>query len=158
MWHCIRLDSAPGGMRLITLAMLGMFMAGCSPSVSSVDGEASASVVQVTDQTFGREVLEVNGPVLVNMWAPWCQPCVEMKPDLRKASEILQGEIKVVEVNVQENPFLNEKYGINELPTLMLFIDGEVIEQDVGKRSLDRLLDFVQPYRQETKGSEGPFQ
>jgi|SRR6056297_1509880 len=155
MSYHIHLDSSPSTKRAAALVLLGMFLAGCNASAPSLDSEASGFVLQVTDQTFRQEVLEANEPVLVDMWAPWCQPCVEMKPELLKAGKLLQGEVKVVEVNVQENPFVEEKYGINQLPTLILFIDGKVMEQDVGKRSLDRLLEFVQPYRQEVKGSEG---
>ncbi|MDM4015092.1 thioredoxin family protein [Roseiconus lacunae] len=124
-----------------------MFAVGCSSQTSPSDTRESRVVIEVSDQSFHREVLEADEPVLVDMWAPWCQPCVEMKPAFRDAAELLQGEIKVVEINVQENPFINEKYGINQLPTLMLFRHGDVVEKSAGARSVDALLDFVRPFR-----------
>lgn len=129
------------------LAILGMFAVGCSSQTSPSDARESSVVIAVSDQSFQREVLEAEKPVLVDMWAPWCLPCVEMKPALRDVAELLQGEIKVVEINVQENPFTNEKYGISQLPTFMLFSQGDVVEKSVGARSVDGLLDFVRPYR-----------
>lgn len=129
--------------------MLCTLIAGCSSPNPSIEDDAARFVVQVTDRTFRREVLEADEPVLVDMWAPWCRPCVDMKPALREAGKRLRGEIKVAEVNVQNNPFVDEKYGIAELPTLMVFVDGKLVARDVGSRSIDGLLKLVGPYRWE---------
>jgi|GEM_PF-6882600 len=140
--------------RCTIVVALCSLVVGCNSSVDSPRENSLGDVLEVTDQSFEREVLEADEPVLVDMWAPWCQPCVEMKPALRAAGEHLRGEIKVVEVNVQANPFVDEKYGIEQLPTLMLFVEGRLVKQDVGRRSLDGLLEFVQFYRLEKNGSK----
>ena len=96
--------------------------------------------VQLTDANFQTEVLESDLPVLVDMWAPWCEPCIKMKPTLRLVTEKLTGQAKVAELNIDENPFIKEKYGIHSYPTLLIFRNGVEVERLVGQKSESELI------------------
>ncbi len=132
---------------------LSLIAWGCEPRLSPELQETASraikdsAVEQVTDATFAAEVLESDQPVLVDLWAAWCPPCIAMKPALAEVSNTLKGEIKVVEVNVDENPFVADKYQADALPKLLVIVDGEVVQQAIGKRSAGELLELVQPYR-----------
>ncbi len=89
----------------------------------------------VTDANFQTEVLESDKTVLVDMWAPWCQPCIDMKPTVRELAQGLTGKVKVAELNVDENPFIQEKYEVDRYPMLLIFIDGVVVERLLGQKS-----------------------
>ena len=89
----------------------------------------------VTDANFQTEVLESEKTVLVDMWAPWCQPCIDMKPTIRELAQELAGKVKVAELSVDENPFIQEKYEVNRYPMLLIFIDGVEVERLVGQKS-----------------------
>ncbi len=87
------------------------------------------SPVQLTDDNFELEVMQCGIPVIVDMWVPWCGPCVEMKPTMRLLAEELAGQVKVSELNIDDNAFIAGKYEINRYPTLVIFRGGEVIER-----------------------------
>ena len=96
---------------------------------------------EVTDQTFGREVLDYSGPVLVDCWAPWCGPCRTVAPVLDQLALEYVGQIKIAKLNVDENPVTASKYGIQSIPTMLLFNNGEKIDQLVGalpKQEIER--------------------
>ena len=99
--------------------------------------------VQLTDTNFQREVLESNVPVLVDMWAPWCQPCVAMKPTVRQLAEELAGQVKVAELNIDENPFIKEKYKVDRYPMLLIFVDGVEVKRVVGLKSKEDLIEAL---------------
>ena len=83
-------------------------------------------VEKVTDATFEKDVLKANGPVVVDFWAEWCGPCRMIAPALEEISSSLNGKVKIVKLNVDENPGTAAKYGIMSIPTLMLFKDGQL--------------------------------
>ena len=97
----------------------------------------------VTEETFDQEVLSSETPVLVDFWAEWCQPCHMVAPVLDKIAEERQGELKLVKINIDEQPAIAQRYGIASIPTMVLFKDGEPAAAALGaqpKGSLERQL------------------
>ena len=87
---------------------------------------ANANVVTVTESNFDAEVLKSDKPVLVDFWAPWCGPCVQLSPVIDQVANATVGKAKVAKVNVDEAQQLAAKYGINSIPALLVFKGGEV--------------------------------
>jgi thioredoxin 1 len=86
----------------------------------------------VTDDTFANEVLEAEGTVLVDFWAEWCGPCHAVSPVLDQIAGERESELKLVKVNIDEEPSLAQKYGIVSIPTIMLFRGGEPAAAAIG--------------------------
>lgn len=86
----------------------------------------------VSDATFGEEVLNAKEPVLVDFWAEWCGPCLAIAPVLEQLSSELAGKVKIVKLNVDENPSITARYGVRSIPTMILFKDGEAADMKVG--------------------------
>jgi thioredoxin 1 len=86
----------------------------------------------VTDKTFEAEVLKSSEPVLVDFFAEWCGPCKAMAPALDQVAAEMKGKLKVVKVDVDQNPEITMKYRIQAMPTLLIFKDGKVAGQNVG--------------------------
>ena len=99
---------------------------------------------QVTDDTFELDVLQADGPVLVDFWAEWCGPCKQIAPSLDEISEELNGKMSLAKVNIDENPETPSKYGVRGIPTLMLFKDGEVASTKVGALPKSKLKEWVE--------------
>ena len=102
------------------------------------------STSAVTDANFESEVLQAKGLVLVDFWAEWCGPCRALGPKLEEISGEYEGKARVVKVNVDENPNSPAKYGVRGIPTMILFKDGQEVEQIVGnqpKESIAETLD-----------------
>ncbi len=95
-----------------------------------------SKLIEITNQNFGKEVLQSDIPVLVDFWAPWCQPCLMMAPALDELSEELNGKLKIGKLNVQlpENQPVAVKYQIQSIPNMKLFKDGEVAKEFIGLR------------------------
>ncbi|MFO0012523.1 MAG: thioredoxin [Planctomycetota bacterium] len=94
---------------------------------------------EFTDAGFGADVLESNHPVLVDFWAPWCGPCRQIAPLIDELAQQYAGSVKIGKVNVDENPELSTQYGINAIPTLLLFKDGKIVERFQGVPPRTRL-------------------
>jgi thioredoxin 1 len=90
---------------------------------------ASANVVTVTDANFDSEVLKSDKPVLVDFWAPWCGPCVQLSPVIDQIADSTVGRAKITKVNVDENQQLAAKFRVNSIPALLVFKDGQLKEQ-----------------------------
>lgn len=86
----------------------------------------------VSDNTFDQEVLKSSEPVLVDFFAEWCGPCKAMAPALDQVAEEMTGKLKVVKLDVDQNPAVTSKYGIRAMPTLILFKNGAVAAQHTG--------------------------
>lgn len=103
----------------------------------------SDRIVYLTDDTFEAEVLNSEGPVLVDYWAEWCGPCKMIAPILDEIASEYDGKVKVAKLNIDENPNTPPKYGIRGIPTLMLFKGGDVEATKVGAVSKSQLTAFI---------------
>ena len=91
-----------------------------------------ADVQQVSDESFDREVLKADLPVLIDFWAPWCGPCKAIAPVVEELAKEYAGKLKVVKMNVDDNPQTPSKYGVRGIPNLILFKGGQVRDQIIG--------------------------
>jgi thioredoxin 1 len=100
-------------------------------------------VEKVTDATFETDVLKASGPVVVDFWAEWCGPCRMIAPALEEISTSLNGKVKIVKLNVDENPKTAAKYGIQSIPTLMIFKNGQMASRQVGAAPKQKLEQWI---------------
>ena len=103
------------------------------------------AVLEVTDKNFEAEVLKSDLPVLVDFWAEWCGPCKVIGPIVSEIAEELSGKLKVAKVNVDDAKDLAGNFNIMSIPTLLLFKEGEVVEQIVGAVPKDQILAKINP-------------
>ncbi|MEG0286916.1 MULTISPECIES: thioredoxin [Vagococcus] len=99
-------------------------------------------LLDLTDKNFAEEISE--GLVMVDFWAPWCGPCRMQTPILEQMSEDYLDQVKFVKVNVDENPATSQQFGIMSIPNMLLFKDGQVVENIVGvhqKAQLSPIID-----------------
>ncbi len=102
-----------------------------------------ADAVAVTDSTFESEVLNSPTPVLVDFWAEWCQPCRMLAPHLDKVAAEQGEKLKVVKLNVDENPRMMQQFQIRGIPTLILFKEGQPVETIVGFKPAKDISEIV---------------
>lgn len=101
------------------------------------------SVNKVSDANFDAEVLKATGPVVVDFWAEWCGPCRMIAPALEEIAGALGAKVKIVKLNVDENPATASKYGIMSIPTLMIFKNGELASRQVGAAPKQKLEQWI---------------
>jgi thioredoxin 1 len=101
------------------------------------------AVGKVSDADFESQVLKSTGPVLVDFWAEWCGPCRQIAPALEELAGSLNGRVKIVKLNVDENPQTASKYGVMSIPTLMIFKNGEMASRQVGAAPKQKLEQWI---------------
>ena len=89
-------------------------------------------VTDITDGEFEKEVLQSSQPVMIDLWAPWCGPCRMIGPIVDSLSEKYDGKVRVLRLNIDENPLTAAKYHVMSIPTLLFFKDGEAVDTVVG--------------------------
>ena len=100
-------------------------------------------VGKVSDATFDAEVLKAQEPVVVDFWAEWCGPCRMIAPALEEIAGTMAGKVKVVKLNVDENPGTATKYGIMSIPTLMIFKNGQLASRQIGAVPKQKLEQWI---------------
>ncbi len=107
-----------------------------APAAPSADANgtstAAGTPLTVTDATFDEQVLRSPLPVLIDFWAPWCGPCHMVAPTVDKLARELQGRLRVVKLNVDENPRVAGQYGVQSIPTMMVFKHGQIADRWMG--------------------------
>src|SRR5690606_39468778 len=98
----------------------------------------------VTDESFEEDVLQADGPVLVDFWAPWCGPCKMIAPVLEELSGVYEGIIKICKMDVDANKATPAKFNIRSIPTSILFMGGNAESTKVGALSKAQLTDFIE--------------
>jgi thioredoxin 1 len=101
------------------------------------------ATVKVTDESFERDVLQADKPVLVDFWAEWCGPCKQIAPALDQISEELSSAVTVAKVNIEESPTTPSRYGVRGIPTLMLFRGGQMASMKVGAMPKQKILEWL---------------
>ncbi|HEV2954697.1 MAG TPA: thioredoxin [Xanthobacteraceae bacterium] len=101
------------------------------------------AVGKVSDATFEAEVLKSSEPVVVDFWAEWCGPCRMIAPALEEISGAMNGKVKILKLNVDENPATATKYGVMSIPTLMIFKDGQLASRQVGAAPKQKLEQWI---------------
>jgi thioredoxin 1 len=106
--------------------------------------EQTNSVAHVTSKTWESEVLRSDLPVFVDFWAEWCGPCRMVGPAVEQIGKLMQGKIKVAKVNVDENQDIAMKYGIQSIPSLLLFKGGNEVGRTIGAMPKESYLKFIE--------------
>jgi len=98
---------------------------------------------QIKDNEFESEVINSKLPVLIDFWAEWCGPCRMLSPILDQLSEEMDGKVKIVKMNIDENPETPSKFGVRGIPTMLLFKEGKQIATKVGVQSKNALQEWI---------------
>lgn len=106
--------------------------------------EQTSAIAHVTSKTWESEVLKSDIPVFVDFWAEWCGPCRMVGPAVEQIGKIMQDKIKVAKVNVDENQEIAMKYGVQSIPSLLLFKDGKEVGRTIGAMPKESYLKFIE--------------
>lgn len=103
-----------------------------------------ANIKEVNENSFQEEVAQ--GLVLVDFWAPWCAPCRMVAPVLEEIQGELMDKLKIIKVNVDENPKVSTEYGVTSIPTIMIFQEGKMVERHVGAGPKQHYMNLLNDY------------
>ena len=103
------------------------------------------STYTITDNNFDEEIKNSQVPILVDFWAEWCGPCKQIGPILEDIGEAKKDKVKIIKLNVDENPQTPQKFGVRGIPTLMLFKDGKLVDTKVGSLPKNMLESWLDP-------------
>ncbi len=103
----------------------------------------SENILNISDDNFEEQVLNATGPVLVDYWAEWCGPCKMIAPILEDIAKDYEGKLTVAKLNIDDNSATPQRYGVRGIPTLMLFVNGQVQGTKVGALSKSQLAAFL---------------
>ncbi len=106
------------------------------------------SIMYVSDDTFDKEVLQSSQPVLVDFYADWCGPCRAIAPIIEEIARELHTRLKVVKLDVEQNSQTAMEYGVQSIPTLLIFKNGKEVERLIGYMSKSKLLSKIEPHLQ----------
>ncbi len=109
-----------------------------------IGGRPMSKVIHLEGDSFGKEVLESKGVVLVDFWASWCGPCKMLGPILEELSE--EVDVKITKINVDDYPGIAGEYGIRSIPTMIIFKDGEKVDQLIGLMQKGNLKEKLEAY------------
>ena len=102
-----------------------------------------SNAIEVNESNFEQEVLKASTPVLVDFWATWCGPCQALAPTLDEIADDYQGKIKVVKIDIDQNPESAAQYNVRSIPTLLIFKNGNVEDSKIGLQSKSQLAAFI---------------
>lgn len=105
-----------------------------------------SKLMHVSDSTFAKEVLQASLPVLVDFYADWCGPCRAIAPIVEEIAHELDGRLKVVKLDVDQNQETAMQYGVQSIPTLLIFKNGKEVERLIGYMSKSKLLSKIEPH------------
>src|SRR5690349_18980282 len=107
---------------------------------------ADGAVVDTTTQTFVKDVIEASKQqaVLVDFWAPWCGPCKQLTPVLEKAVRAAKGKVKLAKMNIDEHPAIPGQMGIQSIPAVIAFVDGQPIDGFMGALPESQVMAFIE--------------
>lgn len=117
----------------------------CGASLEAKESAGTGKPIAVTDQTFAQEVLQAGAtPVLVDAWAAWCGPCRMIAPTLDQLAAESNGRYLIAKLNVDENQMTAAQYGIQSIPTLLIFKNGTLVDRMVGLQSRQAILERLE--------------
>ena len=101
------------------------------------------SVLTINEKSFETEVVNSELPVLIDFWAEWCGPCKEIAPILDEINNEMDDKIKIVKLNIDKNPNIPNKYGVQSIPTLIILKKGEIVGTKVGSCLKSELISWI---------------